>query len=223
MGEFKPAIPQIKKDNNVEIIPHLTLQELFDKVIHQKKEGVKITLHPNGFLQLPLESTDKRNSNLQLHIWNNTLERRGAKQFEIHDHAFDIESYVVMGSLKDITYSVSENPSGEYMTFQSDGSGQMNSVNKKVSLNIKNDRTIKEGETYIIKKGDFHSSNPIDPFTATIIKKTNIEIDYNPKLIAPTDYNQTRIEVDRNIEQETAWKLVDEVLNNIKKKFNIKE
>ena len=48
-----------------------------------------------------------------------------------------------------------------------------------------------------------------------------IDIDYNSKLIAPISYTENKIEVDRNIPQEQAWKLVDETMEIVKKDFNL--
>ena len=200
-------------DNTINDFSYENLFELIEQARHK----VIIKLHPNGFLQIPLTNIeDKRKSTLQLHLRDQSIERRGHKQFEVHDHAFTIESYVLQGELQDITYEVKPNIKWEFKVFSSDGTGQMVASEEKCDLEETNRRVIKEGEKYTIDKWDFHSSNPLIFPTATCIIKSSIDQNYNPKLVAPIAYKQDKIEVSRNIDQNSAWNIVDNFLNTIK-------
>lgn len=83
-----------------------------DLVAQAKARGAQPRVHPNGFIQLDLETpTDERwhegkqvghsGADLRLHVWNprdHTLPHQDTVN-EIHDHVFDMDSTVVRGTL----------------------------------------------------------------------------------------------------------------------------
>src|SRR5690606_29307754 len=68
--------------------------------------------HPLGFSVVQLKSGTE---SLRLHLW------RGAEisqpGFEIHDHTFELESYVIDGRLRHRTYEAVPDPAGDFAVY----------------------------------------------------------------------------------------------------------
>ncbi len=63
------------------LLGDLTLEKFLELVEKYRHEKRIITLHPNGFLQLPLSDQGaKRTAKYQLHIWAKDIERRCEKK-----------------------------------------------------------------------------------------------------------------------------------------------
>jgi hypothetical protein len=198
-----------------EDITAFEILELIEKYQNQEKI---ITLHPNGFLQLGLtDSIDKRSNKFQLHVWDKEIKRRGPEIFQVHDHAFEIKSYVVIGSLINETYKIQQDSQGSYQIFRGDGTGQLSATGERVSCILEKTEVIQKGNEYIIPKGEFHASKTNNEITATIIVKKEIDKEYKSKVIAPMDYLENRIEIDRTIDQTLAWSIVDKIKEEIRK------
>ncbi len=139
------------------------------------------------------------------------------KKFEVHDHAFTIDSYILAGSLINDTYEAKKDAQGMYRIFQSDGTGQLATTRTTVTCSVTKSEIITEGKMYTIPKGEFHASTNNAPLVATLILKTDIDVEYKPKVIAPLNYLNNKIEVDRTIDQNRAWNAVDKIIEKIKK------
>lgn len=61
----------------------------------------KIQLHPNGFIQYELPN------DCRLHIWSGLNPQAQKVHTPIHDHTFDFESTVLLGTLEHRTYALS--------------------------------------------------------------------------------------------------------------------
>ncbi len=78
-----------------------------------RKLSYEPRLHPNGFVQLDI--ADK----IRLHVWpdNSAVLPKPKVVTNIHDHTFDFESIVVVGSLTNLIYKFSESASGKYYLY----------------------------------------------------------------------------------------------------------
>jgi len=199
------------------LVGGITLEDLFRLIEAQQMRRTKLKLHPNGFLQLPLSIGESaHDSRLRFHIWSERIPARGERAFRIHDHIFDMDSYVLYGSLLDKHYDVRENAAGDYVMLQSDGTGQLNRTEKYFSCEARAPRIIKAGSIYPIPQGQFHISEPQEDLVATVIYKPHINHSARSRVIARRDYQKPRVEVNRDIDQELAWEIVRSAQEKIK-------
>lgn len=198
--------------------------------------GKTITLHPNGFLQLVLDDVDdtregKRNSQYQLHIWDKDIaaNRSGVRdaRFEVHDHAFAIDSHILMGRIMNSSYEVEPAKPEDYedeQFFRGDGSGNITATGETVWSNMYQADVMAEGLEYSVPKGQFHSSKSMADFSATVIAKSDIDPEYKSKVVGPADFQnekgEAKLEVDRSIDQAMAWKTVDKVVEHLQANAN---
>ena len=202
------------------LLDNLNVGQLLDLIDVYRKKNKVITFHPNGFLQLPLSnSDDKRTVRFQLHIWPEDISRRGKEIFQVHDHAFGIKSFVLVGSLINTFYEIKSNPNGKFRLFQGDRTGNQTATNQIISCEVIKSETISAGHGYTIPKDAFHSSVKDSLFLATVIEKTDPDVNYRSKVIAPLDYVEDKIEVDRSIDQTIAWNNVKKVEGKIRKMY----
>ncbi len=195
---------------------NLTAQEVLKRIEDCRALGKLVTLHPNGFLQFRLaDAADKRNTPCLLHIWSDQIKRRGEERFQVHDHPFQIDSRILVGSLINQIYNVESDSNGEYRLFVGDGIGQLSRTEDRVSCALAKEEIVSAGETYHIAKGEFHSSLPRSPLVATLVLKSAIDSG-KPRVLAPITYTESRIAVERTVDQVLAWSLLTTVENEIK-------
>jgi hypothetical protein len=202
---------------DIETTENFKTEEIISLIERCRNKAKVITLHPNGFLQLGLsDSINKRSNHIQLHVWDKEIQRRGSEEFQVHDHAFEIISNVLLGSIINEKYEVKSDPEGIYQMFRGDGTGQLETNHERVSCQFRCSQIIKQGNQYVIRKGEFHSSKSGSDVTATIILKKDIDMDYRTKVIIPINYRENKIEIDRTMDQYLAWSVIDKIIKQLR-------
>jgi len=201
------------------LLEKLTARSLLDIIEYQRKNEEVVKLHPNGFIQLSLSpNTDWRSKGLRLHIWTDRITPQKELRSQIHDHIFDIESHILCGKLINTLYNVKQNDLGEYVLIDA-GIENLKSTNKRVSCNVKEIKTINEGEKYSINGYEFHTSSAPDPLTVTVMSKINIDNSRLPNVLFPANYSPKELEITRSIDQKFAWKIIDLAQEAISKRY----
>ncbi len=203
---------------------------MIDKAIEMRqKQDKKITLHPNGFLQLSLDMggntggdayMNKRAGIYQLHIWDATLPKRSPDMFEIHDHAFGIHSFVLVGKIMNSMYGTWPDEGGGFRIFRGDGAGNQIASDEVISYTMEQADIVNQNNDYEVPKGAFHSSKSMSDFAVTFIVKKDIDTEYKTKVIAPLDYSGGKLEFDRDIDQEVAWAMVEKTRRKIAEMYS---
>src|SRR3989344_6862446 len=175
-----------------------------------------VYLNPNGFLQLSLTPSENwRITGLRLHIWpEEPLPRR--EGFQIHDHVIDIESYVLVGALQNVFYSVEEVEASNQGMYEPETMNVRNTLrplNKKVLCREESSVIINAGNRYWLPKGKFHASVPTGVLTATVIGKGAIEEPRFPRIVGPVSgYSVGAPWFDRlSYNQDLAWQYVSRI------------
>lgn len=137
----------------------------------------KITLHGLGFVQVQLQG------NQRLHVWHPELPRRACFQHSaIHNHRFDFESRILVGTQINIEFA--DFPPASACFHQEThelylhegartaGGGRPWVPNGRVDMRQLRVQPITAGSTYQMKAYDFHRTEPGgDGKVATILKK----------------------------------------------------
>lgn len=131
--------------------------------------GNKPRVHPNGFLQLDIAEGKK------LHIWPDVPFKTVDVETPMHDHTFSFTSTVILGELKHTIYDLVEAEEGLYRLYtvfpykaidREDPFSLLD--DKRYNMEIREEITIKAGETYSFEAFEFHSSHA-KGLTATLI------------------------------------------------------
>jgi len=137
----------------------------------------KITLHGLGFVQIQLEG------NQRLHVWHPELPRRACFEHSaIHNHRFDFESRILVGTQINIDYAELPPASACFVEathelYLHEGArtargGRPWVPNGLVDMRQLRVQPITAGSTYSMKAYDFHRTEPGgDGKVATIMKK----------------------------------------------------
>jgi len=208
-------------NRSIPLVGGACADDILEFIAKKRDQGQVIKLHPNGFLQLPLSpNTTWRESPLRLHVWTERVQVRGDQRLVVHDHAHGIESYVLDGVLRNTTYHIEETPDGGYVVLHSDGNGQLQPTGTPVSCVQNASTIISVGSRYYIPKGQFHSSLAESPLVITVIHRSDIDVSYRPKVIAPFSHGNHDVVVDRSLDQQLAWEIIREVEEKVRSAYH---
>lgn len=159
------------------------LEALYRDLIHAHEAGCfeqsllasplrheQVKRHPLGFSVVQLKSGTK---SLRLHLWRGPeISQPG---FEIHDHTFELESYVIDGRLRHRTYEAVPDPAGEFavydIRYEPDAS-VMTKTAHRARLQNKTDVLVETGKTYAVPAGRLHDAVLHDCSSATTLVLT---------------------------------------------------
>lgn len=137
----------------------------------------KITLHGLGFVQIQLEGGQR------MHVWHPELPRRSCFEHSaIHNHRFDFESTILVGTQINIDYADLPTASAcfkkeTHVLYLHEGArtprgGRPWVPSGMVEMRATDKRHIPAGRTYRMKAYDFHRTEPGgDGKVATIMQK----------------------------------------------------
>jgi hypothetical protein len=142
------------------------------KEVMSSIENLTADQHPLGFLHIeltPLIETvsDER---VRLHVWQHAGQR-GDNLGNIHDHTWELSSMVLLGALKDYSYSPQEDSNGRYTGIRVTY-GDRNSFEPCGSYSLLqiNERIVKRGVVYQIPARTVHQTEIIRVPTLTIVR-----------------------------------------------------
>lgn len=139
-----------------------------------KETEESISLHGLGFIQVKLQG------NQRLHVWHPELPRRKCfRHSQIHDHRFGFVSRVLIGTQRNIIYTVSSNLDhgpATYVAYKHEGARTkfgnrpwISDYNLSVQpLTVEN---IQAGQSYDMKPYIYHATMP-EGKVATVMTKT---------------------------------------------------
>jgi len=130
--------------------------------------------HPLGFLNIKIKYDREV---VRLHIWNTKTQSRNSNL--IHNHHWDLHSYVICGTLRNITYQiVDECYEQKFRINQVEYHGLTNRIiptNRVVSVQIHSVGEYSPGEFYRIDAGVFHCSELVANFPiATLVFEESV-------------------------------------------------
>jgi hypothetical protein len=140
--------------------------------------------HPLGF-KVARMSIGK--VHLRLHLWGGPpAEQPG---FKIHDHSFDLKSHVVEGGIRQIIYTVHNDPAGDRSVYQvayEDGRSILRKTGVVVLLEKNRQDIFPAGTTYFVQAGELHMAEIHECEVAISLVLTN-EKGGEPITIGPRD------------------------------------
>ncbi len=178
-----------------------------------RQAGTPVQIHPLGFLRVPLTSQDRLDEGFYLHVWPGptTLQLQASSQ--VHNHVFDLESRILVGTLRNREYEAFEDIGGEWVLAEAIYAGSRSSrvpTGARIGYRLVHEQTYGPGEVYTIPKGVFHETDILQTPTATLMRKSNVDRSHHPINIMPVsgepDVASGFDHLD--LSQQTAWDIV---------------
>jgi hypothetical protein len=169
-------IEQISKSCDL-IIGHLGKQNLI--------------LHPLGFYYCNLFDFCN-GEKIRIHIWSDKGKRINPLM-DIHNHYYNVVSYVFRGSVYNTLYNVKETKPYTHSLYEGsyDKSGKriLKKTNKKFNLNPLKKQRVAEGELYIIDKSEVHKGEVLESEFSITFVFTEKPINPNPQVFGKINGN----------------------------------
>lgn len=186
--------------------------------VRLREFGRRPRLHPNGFIQLDLTKW----GNLRLHVWPDEPVPAQKTSHPIHDHSFDMESTVILGTLtnREFKFVLGQAPEGRtvvyYRLFQATRLAGQDTVLAEVDglpgyLQPTKAKDLTPGERYKLGRGILHESTP-HGLTATIMEKINPDPEYGPLVAVPEGVQPDNDFRRETIDEELLWSFIRRAL-----------
>jgi hypothetical protein len=130
---------------------------------------VEARKHPLNFVAL--KSEDDMGRALRLHLWNDAF-AFGQDGFEVHDHVFDIDSFIVQGAVRQTLYEAIYDPSGAWEAFHvsyASGGSELTATNNCMTLRVLREEIHREGDRYRLDNGILHCLVPATQTAVTLV------------------------------------------------------
>lgn len=104
--------------------------------------------HPLNFVAIRAE--DGAGLGLRLHLWDSRF-RFGQQGFEVHDHVFDLDSFVVSGTVRQTLYEAESTDEGELAAYEvqyGTHAALLKAVHDRLKLNVTRVDDFSEGQRY---------------------------------------------------------------------------
>jgi len=145
--------------------------------------GKAYVWHPLGFLMSKL--FEEPPLALRIHIWPKGGGREQDPAWPIHDHIFNMRSWILKGKLHNTVYCESEHPPNFqlYLASYRGNESILSRTNNKISLMTEYEEKYEAGEGYTVEAGVFHSSSHEKDMTTITAVLTN-SVSLEPPRIA---------------------------------------
>lgn len=131
-------------------------------------DGETPVVHPNGFIQLKL--SDGR----RMHFWDSSIPRQKVPTL-IHDHAFDMQSEIVAGTLLHREVKVHDEEDGYYDVYEAvtvEGvETKLVKAGHRARADMQSWLTFTAGDVYDFPAGNFHETSDREGPCISIITK----------------------------------------------------
>lgn len=174
----------------------------FDIIKLAKEQCGEFIWHPLGFILCKLSEEGERK--IRLHIWPNNNDRMQKPAWLIHDHMFDLKSWVITGKIENTEYSVTEGKSNYrvYNAKYEKDSSVLYRTDRLIRLYKNNRSLLNAGEAYEVPLGILHQSVSSSESTTVTVCETINRPSISPIIAGEINgavrYSYTRAQVDEN-------------------------
>jgi hypothetical protein len=128
------------------------------------------TRHVLGFMHIRLGEVDGHA--LRLHLWPYPLWPLADPPWPVHTHAWKVESFVVVGAVENLLYSVDANARGRGRLYRVEYGGTESrrvATQQVVDCTFQSRERFTAGSYYEIPEGQFHTTRTVDAFATTLV------------------------------------------------------
>ncbi|WP_291064260.1 hypothetical protein [Empedobacter sp. UBA3239] len=194
------------------------ITSFFNEYLKIEMQDVKFYLHPLGFIYSRLYSSE--NEQLRIHIWLKDYKKKN--DFYIHDHYYDLNSWILLGEIKDLLYDISEKEnSGEFIIYEGSYNENENYRYLKPSnlfcdILKTEERYFTKGDKYFIQKRKYHSNEIMfndSDYACTLVLTQNPNKIHSPKVLSKIKKSEI-IEETPSLISYSDMKLIIETLSS---------
>lgn len=160
------------------------------KHLKQNRKHIDFNWHPLGFVHSKL-SYIPNIGDLRLHIWLEGDRKTQLPHMPIHDHIFNVNSFILTGNVKNHIYDLGNENGHLYRTYkaQYNNKGSLLMPTEELSTcSLKSSTKHSKGDFYIVEKGTFHETTVDDgEFAATLVVVTEKDETKQPKILGPVN------------------------------------
>ncbi len=157
----------------------ISARQLIEFVI---AENITFNWHPLGFIMCKISNEIKKT--IRLHIWPENKRCIQKPTWLIHDHIFDLKSWVLKGAITNIEFITGEfdNSFQVYNTIYDKDKSILIKTNQRLSILESKRYLIKEGESYDVYAGHLHKSISSNNTTVTVCETVN-QFNLKPRVL----------------------------------------
>lgn len=135
----------------------------------QKSTSIQAEEHPLGMFVVYFR---QETFTLRLHIWkpSTSLFRDGLGT--IHDHIWDLESYVLRGTISHRVFDLAKDNDGVQLWGHDYESQRIHKLEESVLPILRTEKLIPAGGRYFLPAGEFHQTEPMTDLAITLVKAT---------------------------------------------------
>lgn len=163
----------------------MTAQDIMDYAIEINADFL---WHPLGFIKSKI--MDVANRQIRLHIWPRDEKKFQHPQWMIHDHIFNLNSWVLKGEVLNTLYDITQSEDYDHCLYSVLYDGEK-SILKKTNVNVKvsesSRNVIKDGGKYNIPAKTLHSTISVYPATSITVCETFNISNENPLVVGEID------------------------------------
>lgn len=205
-----------------EILPFAL--EVFDKIL-KNADNYSFYLHPLGFHYSRIFHSDE--TQIRIHVWQKDYNKK--RDLYIHDHYYDLRSWVLLGKIEDFEYSVkqSKNPEKHSKFVASYEGNEDNRTIERTDqfLIVKKikSRIISAGEKYFVAREKYHSNNILfddSGLTVTIVLAFNYKENHEPNVVGLSKSKKYTLDYPKLISNDDLQKIISKIIEEISKKHH---
>jgi hypothetical protein len=174
---------------------------VFDIVEYANQSGAKFMWHPLGFVFC--KTSEEENKKIRIHIWPNNNDRMQNPSWLIHDHLFDLKSWVISGEIENTEYSIIDGiPNCKFYDATYEGSKSiLSETSRSVCIKTRSIELVKSGEIYRVPYGRLHKSISLSNLTSFTVCETIDKLNTPPRIVGEIDGHE-RYTYERSLVQE---------------------
>lgn len=164
----------------------------FKLYIEEKSSYIIFNWHPLGFVYSKLCSIPNV-GDLRLHVWLDGHRKIQSPAIPIHDHIFQVNSFILTGSITNHIYELGSDSGSLYRTYEAEyinGGSLLSPTEELLTCSLKDFTTYNKGDFYKVEIGAFHETIvENDEFAATLVIETNKKQTEQPKILGPINFD----------------------------------
>ncbi|WP_461611941.1 hypothetical protein [Cytobacillus kochii] len=167
--------------------PNQIVQD-FKRFINYNSNQIKFNWHPLGFVHSKICSIPKI-GDLRLHIWLGENRKTQLPYMPIHDHVFNVNSFILTGNVTNKVYEIGNATEDLYRKYEAtyiNGDSILYPTKELLNCNLKNSTIHSKGTFYTVPKGVFHESMVDEgEFASTLVIATDKDETIKPYILGP--------------------------------------
>ncbi|MFQ3545803.1 hypothetical protein Q7A53_17120 [Halobacillus rhizosphaerae] len=151
-------------------------------------DQISFNWHPLGFLHSKLGHAAEV-GDIRLHVWLPNNRKTQEPPMPIHDHVFNINSFILLGKVTnhiyDLTSSLGDKRQLYRVEYNNEGS-LLKPLDTVIRCKLKSSQLYNKGEFYEVNKDKFHQTFvEIEDFTVTLVLTTDKDPVKEPNILGP--------------------------------------